>query len=304
MPHKPVLLQEAVESLRLRPGFVAMDATLGGGGHAAEMLRRIRPGGRLIGVDRDPAAIERCRKILQGSDVSLCRANYSQAAEVLDSLNIDFVDGVILDAGFSSDQLEDAGRGFSFECEGPLDMRMDPGIQKTAKDLIYDLSKSEMEALFRSYGEERWAKRFAERICDARERMAINSTLDLAGVIESAMPAAMRFKKGQRPPWARHHPATRVFQALRIAVNDELGSLAQALPAAWKRLRPGGRLAVISFHSLEDRIVKRQFKEWSVRKEGTLVFKKPVLPSEEEIRENPRARSAKLRVVEKNEIRT
>jgi 16S rRNA (cytosine1402-N4)-methyltransferase len=298
------LLAEAVESLRLKPGLSVLDATLGGGGHAAEILKRIRPGGRLIGIDRDPAALDRCRKILEGGDVSLHHANYSKASEVLDSLNIDFVDAVILDAGFSSDQLEDAARGFSFEREGPLDMRMDPGIEKTAKDLIYDLSKSDLEDLFRRYGEERWARRFAERICEARREKPIETTLDLAGVIESAMPVSMRFKKGHRPPWARHNPATKVFQALRISVNDELGSLAGALPVLWARVRPGGRMAVISFHSLEDRIVKHQFKDWALRKEGTLIVKKPVVPSEAEIRDNSRARSAKLRVVEKNEIRS
>jgi len=300
LPHKPVLLDEVLALLAPRPGEVVLDGTLGSGGHAREILNLIGESGRLIGLDRDPRSLERCQKIF-GEDrrVSLHFENFVCAGKVLDDLNVPCVDAVILDVGFSSDQVEEAGRGFSFDREGPLDMRMDPRETQTAGDLINDLSQEELERIFLEYGGERFSRRFARAICEARKREAIRTTLQLAGILNAALPGAPRYATAERPGWARRHPATRVFQALRIAVNREIENLEQGLKAIFPRLRVGGRFGVISFHSLEDRIVKRIFRQWRDEAVVRWVTRKPVAPGRPEQIENPRSRSAKLRVVEK-----
>ncbi len=297
MPHKPVLLQETLECLNLRPGSIAVDGTLGSGGHATEILKRIGETGRLLGLDQDPASIQSAREIFEGySNVSLHAENFSDFEKVLDALNISSVDAVLLDVGFSSDQIEDADRGFSFERPGPLDMRMNPKINFTAADLVNTLSEKELKDLFWRYGNERWSGRIAASLCRQRSTRRIETTQDLAGIIEKALPYRGRYaSSGKKRP----HPATRVFQALRIAVNDELNVLQESLPRIWKRIAKGGRFAVLSFHSLEDRIVKGQFRSWRQNKEGLPTTKKPITPSLEERQNNPRSRSAKLRAIEK-----
>ena len=301
MPHKPVLLQEALQCLDLKSGATVMDGTLGSAGHALEILKQIGSKGRLIGFDQDPAAIARCREILKDfqGQISLHPENFRNAGEILESLNIPALDAVILDVGLSSDQLEDAVRGFSFDRSGPLDMRMDPRAPNSARDLVNDLSEEELEKLFRELGEERWARRIAGNIFRERAKQPIETTDDLVRVIEEALPRRTRFRKGSRPVWARRHPATRAFQALRIAANDELGALREGLPAVWRKIKPGGRLAVITFHSLEDRIVKFQFRSWAQTEGAVILTKKPVTATREEAAANPRSRSAKLRAVEK-----
>lgn len=300
MRHKPVLLREAVQSLNLKPGAVVLDGTLGSGGHALELAGVLGPQGRLIALDQDAAAIERCREKFKSLPwVVFEQANFRNADQVLAKLDVEAIDAALLDIGFSSDQLEDAERGFSFDRPGPLDMRMNSAGKVTAADLVRDLSQVELEHLFIRYAEERWARKIALRISEVRKQKEIRTTDELVRTIEMALPRAYSYPPGRRPPWARHHPATRVFQALRIAVNDELGSLTEALPKIFDKLKPGGRLSVITFHSLEDRIVKHQFKDWHLQKMGTLVTKKPVEPTEEEVEENSRSRSAKLRTIEK-----
>lgn len=289
-----------ISGLDLKPGAIVVDGTLGGGGHAREILKVIGPRGRLVGLDQDPGAIARARETFTGfKQASFYAENFVNLDSLLDRLNIPTVDAVILDVGFSSDQISDPSRGFSFELPGPLDMRMNPQEPTQARDLIRDLSEEELEKLFRECGNERWAKRFARAIAEARRRHPIESTTNLAEVLARSLPAGYSAEKGRRPSWARRHPATRVFQALRIAVNDELGVLERGLPRIWKRIRTGGRLAVMTFHSLEDRIVKRTFKSWAQAKQARLVTKKPMTPGREEVIQNPRSRSAKLRVAEK-----
>ncbi len=260
----------------------------------------IGPEGRLIGLDQDPSSIERARETLGNAlQVSLHHENFESLGKILDVLNIPLVDAVILDVGFSSDQIEDPMRGFSFERPGPLDMRMNPDAPVRAGDLINDLSQDELVRIFREYGQERQAERFAGAICERREQRPFETTDDLAQVIEGCLPRSLRFEKGRRPAWMRRHPATRVFQALRIAVNRELDVLRTSLPLIWGRLKPGGRLAVITFHSLEDKIVKEIFRGLKQAGDAVLVTKKPLVASREEQRMNPRSRSAELRVAER-----
>lgn len=276
------------------------DATLGSGGHAEAILKRIGPSGRLIGLDQDAEAISRCRERLKDfPQAVLIQENFRYIKKALHSLNISGIHAVILDVGFSSDQLEDPARGFSFERPGPLDMRMDTSAETTAEDLIRDLSQDELENIFKEFGEERWSAKFAQVICDAREAAPIQTTDELVEVLLSALPDWARAPKGKRPVWARRHPATKVFQALRIAVNDELGALKQGLEELWPLVEKKGRAAVISFHSMEDRIVKWTFRKWAAEKSGVLIIKKPVTAQPDEMSENPRSRSAKLRVIEK-----
>ncbi|MCM8775655.1 MAG: 16S rRNA (cytosine(1402)-N(4))-methyltransferase RsmH [Candidatus Omnitrophica bacterium] len=299
MSHKPVLLKETLDCLGLKPGQTVIDGTLGSAGHASKILEVIGEKGRFIGLDQDPEAIDRCRRILsRWRHVSLHCENFKNLVQVLDDLNISQVDAVIFDVGVSTEQLEDPIRGFSFDRTGPLDMRMNPEMPKSARDLVNDLSKDALEQIFWGYGNERWARRFAEAICRQRRRSRIETTDDLVRTLLEALPFRTA-RKVRRPGWARRHPATRVFQALRIAVNDELGALEAALPGIWDRLKPGGRLAVISYHSLEDRIVKVQFRSWCADGRARPITKKPIVPTPSERRLNPRSRSAKLRVVEK-----
>ena len=305
--HVPVLLRECMENLRIRPDGIYLDGTLGMGGHSFEIASRLETG-RLIGIDRDETAIERAGRRLApfGDRVSLVHGNFADAASILDSLGIEAVDGMLFDLGVSSPQLDERERGFSYMADAPLDMRMDTGAGLSAYELVNNWDEGRLNRILWDYGEERYARRITAAILRAREQRPIETTLELAELIRSAMPAAALREK--------QHPAKRSFQAIRIAVNDELGAVSAMLETAPDRLRVGGRLCVISFHSLEDRIVKSAIQ---ARENGctcpreapvctcgfvrTLrsVSRKPILPSPEEIAENPRARSAKLRVAER-----
>lgn len=290
--HEPVLLAETIGFLNLQPGHVVVDGTLGGGGHAREILKRIGPGGRFIGIDQDPEALERARRNFEGfKQMEFINQNFSSLSEILQTLNLPQVDAVLLDVGISSDQLENAGRGFSFLKEGPLDMRMNPSRGESAGDLINHLPEEELARIFWEYGEERRSRRIARVITEMRQEKPFETTGDLSRAVIRATPRQFHF--GAR------HPAMRVFQALRIAANGELEALKAVLPQALEALRPGGRLAVISFHSLEDRIVKHTFKTFTESGRAEILTRKPVKASEEETAKNPRARSAKLRVLEK-----
>ena len=305
--HTTVLLREAVDLLRPRTGGVYVDGTLGGGGHAEEILRRSGPDGALIGLDQDASAIRRCTERLArfGDRAVLRQANFRDLAAALRELAIAAVDGIMLDLGLSWFHLRSPERGFSFQSDGPLDMRMDAGGGTTAADLVNDLPREELARILREYGEEKRANAIAKAIEQARSRGPITSTVQLAEIVSSVFPPY--------PP-RRVHPATLTFQALRIAVNDELGALRDCLEQAVPLLRPGARIAVITFHSLEDRIVKRAFVEQArecvcpprmpvcrcgKRAELTIVTKRPMVPSAEEVAANPAARSAKLRCAER-----
>jgi 16S rRNA (cytosine1402-N4)-methyltransferase len=300
--HRPVLAAEAVELLAPRPGSLVVDATVGGGGHTEAILRA---GADVLAFDQDPDAIEFAREQLAhcGARVTLRQANFRDAGKMLDELGIRKIGGAILDLGVSSRQLENAERGFSLMRNGPLDMRMDPRTHLTAADIVNQYSEEDLTRLFRDLGEEPAARRIASLIVKMRKTAAFQDTMQLARAIEKVV--------GRH---GRRHPATQIFQALRMEVNNELGALEAGLKALTARLEPGARIAVISFHSLEDRIVKNFFrdrsKEWIDKPEWpearrnpdrdlTLITPKPVEPDENERRTNPRARSAKLRVAEK-----
>jgi 16S rRNA (cytosine1402-N4)-methyltransferase len=286
--HVPVLLEQVVSWLRPRPGAVLVDATLGGGGHARALAAGVGPDGLVIGIDRDPAAIEAAAERLRGLPLRLVQANFRDLPEVLEQLQIDKVDGVLMDLGISSDQLADTSRGFSFWTDGPLDLRFDPMTGEPARRLINRLSAEHLTQLISSYGEERYSPRIARAIVERRRRQPIETAAELAELIRGCVP---------NPPGGhRIDPATRTFQALRIAVNEELKSLDIALRRVPDCLRPGARMAAISFHSLEDRRVKEAFRADQRLKALT---RRPVRPDEREIIDNPRARSAKLRVAER-----
>ncbi len=305
--HESVLLREAVEALAIRPDGVYVDGTLGRAGHSLEIVKRLTTG-RLIGIDRDAAALEAAPKRLEGymDRVTLVRGNFAQLDELLRQAGVETVDGFLFDLGVSSPQLDDAARGFSYMKDAPLDMRMDTSQDLTAHQVVNTWSKEALRDILYRYGEERYAPAIAEKIVRARAEKSVETTLELVDIIRSAMPpAALREKQ---------HPAKRSFQAIRCAVNGELEAVEQMIGQAVEHLAPGGRLAVISFHSLEDRIVKTGFQTWCrgctcppdfpvcvCGKKPTLklVSRKPILPSPEEIERNPRARSAKLRVAEK-----
>ncbi len=286
--------------MQLSPGMTVVDGTLGGGGHASEILKGIGPSGRLIALDQDPRALKIAQEALSHhKNISFHHENFRNIDTVLDSLNIDFIDAVILDIGMSSIQLDDGQRGFSFEHEGPLDMRMNPDLDTCAEDLVNGLSQDELENIFRVYGEERNARRFARAVCWSRDKQRITTTHDLAEIIRRSAVKQQGSKKSHTR--RKRHPATRIFQALRIVVNQELEILAEAIPRAWARIRGGGRFVIISFHSLEDRIVKNLFRDWGKEGVAKVITKKPLQPTFEEIKENSRARSSKLRTVEKNQ---
>jgi len=287
--------------LQCEPGRTYVDATLGGGGHAFEILRRSLPDGRLIGLEWDETAIGEARNVLTpyGDRVGIFQENFVRLPEVLKEVGIDEVDGILFDLGLSSLQLDQQGRGFSFQAEGPLDMRMDRRRDLTAADFVNTLSQAALEEALSRYGEERWAKRIAKAIVQEREKRPILTTQALKTIVHQAIPRRFHSR--------RLDPATRTFQAFRIRVNDELENLKVTLQGAWKLLRKGGRICVISFHSLEDRIVKETFRE-QARKGGEgsgsdpilrILTPKPVTPSEEEKKGNPRSRSAKLRCSER-----
>jgi len=305
--HRPVLLAECIEALNIRPEGVYLDGTLGRAGHSEQIVRRLTAG-RLICVDRDRAALDAAKERLAPwmDRVELVHSNFDRVDEILDKLSLKGVDGMLFDLGVSSPQLDDGSRGFSYMSDAPLDMRMDREEGLTAADVVNSWPQEELKRVLFQYGEERYAPQIASAIVRRREDRPIETTLELVEVIKSAMPPkALREKQ---------HPAKRTFQAIRIAVNDELASVERMLQRAVPRLNPGGRLAIITFHSLEDRIVKTGLAGFARgcicppdfpvcvcgrKPEIKLVNKKPILPSEREIEENPRARSAKLRAAEK-----
>ena len=304
--HSPVLLAECIAGLQIRPEGVYVDGTLGGGGHSYEIAKRLTTG-RLIGIDRDENALAAAGERLRpfGDRVTLVKSNFDRIGEILDEQGVELADGMLFDLGVSSPQLDDARRGFSYMADAPLDMRMDRSGGLTARELVNTWSEEELKRILYTYGEERYAPRIAAAIVRRRQEREIEGTLELAELIRSAMPAAARREK--------QHPAKRSFQAIRIAVNDELGSVERMLAMAPDRLKKGGRLCVISFHSLEDRLVKQAIHK---RVDGCTCpkslpvcvcgFKQSlktvggvVTAGEEELERNPRARSAKLRVAER-----
>lgn len=305
--HKSVLLDECIENLAIKPDGVYLDGTLGGAGHSFEIAKRLTTG-RLIGVDRDTTALEAAKQRLApfADRVTTVHSNFSELDRILDDLGIDAVDGMLFDLGVSSPQLDDAARGFSYTADAPLDMRMNREDVLTAYDVVNTWPQEELRRILYEYGEERYAPQIAASIVKKRAQAPIRTTLELADLIRGAMPPqALREKQ---------HPAKRSFQAIRIAVNDELGAVSKLMQAAFRRLKPGGRLCVITFHSLEDRIVKSEMQqaargctcppEFPVCVCGKkpiahVITKKPIQSSETELSENPRARSAKLRVAEK-----
>jgi 16S rRNA (cytosine1402-N4)-methyltransferase len=293
--HVSVMPEQVLAALAPAPGQVFVDATVGAGGHARLLAERLGPGGRLIGLDRDAAMLELARPRLVDMPATLVQAPFSQLREVLDELGIATVDGVLADLGVCSDQLDEAERGLSFAQPGPLDMRLDPTTGEPASALLRRLSERDLADVIWRYGEERFSRRIARRIVEVRRRDPLETTEELAALVRRCVPRPPRSKNRRRPII---DPATRVFQALRIAVNDELGELEHLLRALPVCVRPGGAAVLISFHSLEDRLVKQAFRERSVWEAQT---RKPVQADEEEVRNNPRARSAKLRAARRQE---
>lgn len=291
--HKAVLTKEVIEYLKPEAGQVIVDCTVNGGHHAKEILKMLRPNGMLVGIDADQDALKRARTALEEfkGSFTLKHSNFSEIDIVLSQLNIDKADAILADLGFSQDQMDDAARGFSFQHDGPLDMRMDRRLEVIAEDLVNDLSNEELARIIKKYGEERYARRIARAVVKARERERIRSTSRLVEVIEEAVPGS--HKK------YRIHPATRTFQALRIVVNSELKNLETLIEKLSGCIKKGGRAAFISFHSLEDRIIKHGFLELKKQGNVKIITKKPVRATDEEIRGNRRARSSKLRVVER-----
>jgi 16S rRNA (cytosine1402-N4)-methyltransferase len=290
--HVPVMPGEVLKYLDPQPGQTIVDATVGAGGHARLLAERIVPGGRLIGLDQDPRMLEWAERRLRGLPIILRQRNFDELPDVLREVDVPALDAVLADLGFASDQLADPARGLSFQHDGPLDMRLDPTRGEPASALLRHLPERELADIFWRYGEERFSRRVARKIVELREKGSIATTAQLADVVRSCVP---------RPRGHRHviDPATRVFQALRIAVNDELGALERLLAVLPDCVRPGGRVAIISFHSLEDRLVKQAFRNsagWF--KELT---RKPVQADDEEVRRNGRARSAKLRAAIRTE---
>lgn len=305
--HVPVMLAPCIEALKINPDGIYADATLGGAGHSTEIVKRLS-GGLLIGFDRDPMAIAVSKERLSAYEdrVRFVNRNYAEVKDALKSLNIPHLNGALMDLGVSSHQLDEASRGFSYMQDAPLDMRMNPNDTLSAYDVVNFYSKDTLERILYEYGEERWAKRIVEFILAARKASPISSTGKLVEIIKQAVPKDAR-RDGP-------HPAKRTFQAIRIEVNNELGLLKNAVLDFADSLAPGGRLAIITFHSLEDRIVKTAFRELEKgctcppeypvcmcgkKSTGKIITKKPILPDEAELNENPRSRSAKLRVFEK-----
>jgi 16S rRNA (cytosine1402-N4)-methyltransferase len=288
MKHVPVMLDEVVQWLRPRPDQVIVDGTLGAGGHTRTLAERVGEQGFMIALDRDPAALAAAEVTLRGLAVKLAHSDFCELPEVMREVGIEHVDGILLDLGLSSDQLADESRGFSFDSAGPLDLRFDPARGEPAARLVNRLAERQLADLIYRYGEERFSRRIARAIVERRNEREIVSALELAEIVRRAIPHSRHL--------ARIDPATRTFQALRIAVNGEMESLAIALRRLPDCLRPGGRLAVISFHSLEDRPVKEAFRRDERLRNLT---RKPIRPGDAEVAANPRCRSAKLRVAER-----
>ena len=305
--HVSVLLEECIEGLAIKPDGIYVDGTLGGAGHSSRIAAQLTTG-RLIGIDRDPVALKAAGERLKpyGDQVTLVHSNFCEIKQVLQDLNIDGVDGILLDLGVSSPQLDDGERGFSYMADAPLDMRMNCEDSLTAHTVVNTWPREELKRILYTYGEERYAPQIAAAICRRRAERPIETTLELVDIIRSAMPAAALREK--------QHPAKRSFQAIRIAVNDELGSVEKVMQDAIPALNPGGRLAIITFHSLEDRIVKQGMAEAAKgctcppnfpvcvcgkKPRVKIISRKPITSTEEELERNPRARSAKLRVCEK-----
>lgn len=302
--HQPVLLQECLDGLAIKPDGIYLDGTAGGAGHSGAIARRLTTG-RLISLDQDPDAIEVATQRLAGLPATVVQSNFRNAPAVLRQLGIDGLDGALLDLGVSSHQLDDGERGFSYRMDAPLDMRMSQS-GPTAADLVNTASREELARILREYGEEPYAWAIAGHIVRLRERQPILTTLQLADTIASALPPAVRRKD--------KNPSRRSFQALRIAVNGELDALSEGLDDIFEALNPGGRFAIITFHSLEDRLVKNRFRQWATactcppelpvcvcggKAKGRLVNRKPIEAAAQELKENRRSRSAKLRVIEK-----
>jgi len=307
MEHISVLLKESIDGLMVKPGGIYVDGTLGRGGHTLEIVRKLKTG-KLIAIDCDTEAINETKEKLNSykEKITYIHGNFKDTAKILENINIKTIDGAIFDLGVSSPQLDDISRGFSYQSETKLDMRMDKSQTKTAYGLINTLSENELTQILRDYGEERYARLIAKQIINKRSKSPIETTFDLNDIIIKAIPAAARREK--------QHPSKRTFQALRIAVGDELGALKEMLDTVPDILKPGARICIISFHSLEDRIVKRAFSHYATKcicpndapvcicnKSPLLkiITKKPIGPDTSETQDNPRARSAKLRIAEK-----
>lgn len=306
--HKSVLLYETVDSLNIKPDGIYVDGTLGGGGHAFEVCKRLSKNGRLIGIDQDEDAVTAAAEHLKefSDKVTIVRNNYVNIKEVVQSLTAGQVDGIYLDLGVSSYQLDTTERGFTYREDAPLDMRMDQRNTETARDIVNYYSESDLYRIIRDYGEDRFAKNIAKHIVRARQEKEIETTGELIELIKAAIPARIRATGG--------HPAKRTFQAIRIELNKELEVLEHSIDGMIELLAPGGRLSIITFHSLEDRIVKNRFRTsekpcvcppgfpvcmCGKKSKGRVITRKPVIPSEEELSENKRSKSAKLRVFEK-----
>ena len=307
--HKSVLLNETIDGLNIKPDGIYVDGTLGGGGHASEVARRLSDKGSIIGIDQDAAAIEAAGIRLKdfGEKVIIVRSNYCDMKSQLGKLGIDKVDGIVLDLGVSSYQLDTAERGFSYREDAPLDMRMDRRQKMTARDIVNDYEERELYRVIRDYGEDKFAKNIAKHIVAARQKAPIETTGQLTEIIRASIPMKFQKKSG--------HPAKRTFQAIRIELNQELEVLKNSLDAMIDLLNPGGRLCIITFHSLEDRIVKSAFRKnenpctcpsdfpvcvCGKISKGSIITRKPILPSKEEMEENSRAKSAKLRIFERS----
>ena len=303
--HIPIMLDEVIEGLDIKPDGIYVDGTLGGGGHSYEIAKRLVSGGRLIGIDQDEAAIKAAGARLSGfgDRVTIVRSNYAQMVSVLQSLGIEQVDGILLDLGVSSHQLDNAERGFSYMEDAPLDMRMDRRQEKTAGDIVNFYSQAELTRIIRDYGEDKFAAKIVAKIIGFRENKPVETTGELAEIIKSAIPMKYRLTGG--------HPAKRTFQAIRIELNRELEILEESIEGMLDTLSDRGRMAVITFHSLEDRIVKSAFKKaespctcppdfpicvCGKKSKGFVASRKPLIPSEEEMERNPRAKSSKLRI--------
>ena len=305
--HKSVLLEETIDNLNIKPDGIYVDGTLGGAGHSEQIVKRLGEGGRLIGIDQDEDAIAAASKRLEpyGDKVTIVRDNYQNFRRILDELNIQKVDGILLDLGVSSYQLDNADRGFTYRVDAPLDMRMDDRQTKTAKDIVNGYTEQELFHILKEYGEERYAKSIAYHICKYRENKVIETTEELNDIIRGSIPAKARNGQG--------HPSKQTFQAIRIELNRELDVLRDSIDGMIASLNPGGRLCIITFHSLEDRIVKLAFRKnenpcicppnfpvctCGRKPLGKVITRKPIIPGERELEENSRSKSSKLRVFE------